>query len=318
MFWTRIASIGPWSPASMRQRERSRSFATRSFRCVLQRRLQRSNPKDYCSTGPINISSSGANQRYQAMQVKFDKRFAAGSQISVSYSWSRNTGFVEFTNYGDHRDAYGNLADSNRHSLTFNAVWNLRAYTGTSKLWQRLFNSWTVSALSQIRSAPPLDTILTGLDLDGDGISRTLLPGTSHNSLGYGLSTAGLRALVAAYNTDVETRTRRITGVDGSVTVIRPRTPFNQIINPIALPAVFSNGDSFISQDLRLTRKIALKESFTLSLIAEAFNVFNIANLTGYSNVLNQPNYGQPGARVGQVFGTGGPRAFQFGGRMTF
>ena len=100
--------------------------------------------------------------------------------------------------------------------------------------------------------------------------------------------------------------------------MIRPRTPFNQIINPIALPAVFSNGDSFISQDLRLTRKIALNESLTLSLIAEAFNVFNIANLTGYSNVLNQPNYGQPGARVGQVFGTGGPRAFQFGGRMTF
>src|SRR5262249_31569261 len=175
-----------------------------------------------------------------------------------------------------------------------------------------------VSRLSQIRSPPPLDTILTGLDLDGDGISRTLLPGTSHNSLGFRLSTAGLRALVAAYNADVEGRTHRITNTDGSVTVIRPRTPFNQIINPIALPTVFSNGDSFVSQDLRLTRQIALKESFTLSLIAEAFNVFNIANLTGYSSVLNQPNYGQPSARVGQVFGTGGPRAFQFGARLTF
>jgi hypothetical protein len=104
----------------------------------------------------------------------------------------------------------------------------------------------------------------------------------------------------------------------GSVTVIRPRTPFNQIIDSIALPATFSNGDSFISQDLRLTRKITLKESFTLSLIAEAFNVFNIANLTGYSNVLNRPNYGQPSARVGQVFGTGGPRAFQLGTRLDF
>lgn len=65
-------------------------------------------------------------------------------------------------------------------------------------------------------------------------------------------------------------------------------------------------------------RRIALKESFTLSLMAEAFNVFNIANLTGYNNVLNQPNYGQPSARVGQVFGTGGPLAFQFGARLTF
>jgi hypothetical protein len=123
---------------------------------------------------------------------------------------------------------------------------------------------------------------------------------------------------VAAYNRDVEARTSRITNADGSVTVIRPRTPFNQIINPIALPTMFSNGDSFMSQDLRLMRYIALTEKVTLSLIAEAFNVFNIANLTGYSNVLNQPNYGQPSARVGQVFGTGGPRACQLGARLEF
>jgi hypothetical protein len=275
-------------------------------------------PNDYCSTGPINISSSGANSRYQALQVKLDKRFAAGSYVSVSYSLSSNTGFVEFTYYNDHRGAYGNLADNNRHRVTFNAVWNLRSHNRGSRVLRGLINSWTVACLSQISSAPPLNTILSGLDLDGDGISRTLLPGASHNSLGYGLSPAGLRNLVADYNADVEARTRRVTNADRSMTVIRPRTPFNQIINPIDLPAVFSNGDSFISQDLRLTRKIALKESFTLSLTAEAFNVFNIANLTGYSNILNQPNYGQPSARVGQVFGTGGPRAFQLGARLEF
>jgi hypothetical protein len=102
------------------------------------------------------------------------------------------------------------------------------------------------------------------------------------------------------------------------VITLRNRSIGYQIINPISLPTMFSNGDSFMSQNLRLTRNIALTEKVTLSLIAEAFNVFNIANLTGYSNVLNQPNYGQPSARVGQVFGTGGPRSFQFGTRLTF
>jgi hypothetical protein len=275
-------------------------------------------PNTYCSTGPINISSSGANRRYEGIQVKLDKPFGAGSQVSVSYSLARSTGFVEFTNYSDHRDAYGNLADSNRHNVTFSGVWNLPAYDGSSKLWRGLMNSWTVAVLSQLWSAPPLNTILTGLDLDGDGISRTLLPGTSHNSLGYGLSNQGLRALVSAYNDDVERRTRRVVNADGSISVIRPRTPFNQIIDPITLPGVFSNGDSFISQDLRLTKKMPLNESFTLSLIGEAFNLFNVANLTGYSNILNQPNYGQPSSRIGQVFGTGGPRAFQFGARVEF
>ena len=122
----------------------------------------------------------------------------------------------------------------------------------------------------------------------------------------------------AAYNADIEARTRRITNSDGSVTMIRPRTPFNQIINPISLPDSFSNGDSFVSQDLRLTKRVALKEPLSLSLMLEGFNILNVANLTGYSNILNQPNYGQASARVGQVFGTGGPRAFQFGTRLEF
>src|SRR6185436_5852446 len=116
---------------------------------------------------------------------------------------SRNNGFVEFNSYDDHRDAYGNLADGNRHSLTFMAFWNMRDNKGDSKMLRGLLSSWTIACLSQYRSAPPLDTILSGLDLDGDGISRTLLPGTTHNSLGYGLSASRLRDLVAAFNADV-------------------------------------------------------------------------------------------------------------------
>jgi hypothetical protein len=116
----------------------------------------------------------------------------------------------------------------------------------------------------------------------------------------------------------VEARTRRVTNANGSVTVIRPRTPFNQIINPIALPDRFSNGDTFITQDLRLTRKINIGETRTLALIGEVFNLFNIANLSGYSNMVNQVNYGAPGARAGQVFGSGGPRTFQFATRLQF
>jgi hypothetical protein len=84
------------------------------------------------------------------------------------------------------------------------------------------------------------------------------------------------------------------------------------------LPQEFSNGDSFITQDLRLSRKIDLGEDRTLALIAEVFNVFNVANMSGYNNILNQVNYGQPSTRAGQVFGSGGPRAFQFATRFQF
>src|SRR5437762_151056 len=94
--------------------------------------------------------------------------------------------------------------------------------------------------LSSHKLTARLHTILTGLDLDGDGISRTLLPGTTrHNTLGRGLSESGLRELVRQYNAGVEARSRRVINPDNTITVIRPRTPFNQVINPITLPEQF-------------------------------------------------------------------------------
>ena len=109
------------------------------------------------------------------------------------------------------------------------------------------------------------------------------------------------------------------------------RTPLNQVYPLIYLPADFSNGDPFFSQVLRVTRLIKIHEKVNLSLIAEAFNIFNIANLTGYGSGLNTvanpttnppqiqlANFGQPSNRVNQIFGTGGPRAFQFAARITF
>jgi hypothetical protein len=42
-------------------------------------------------------------------------------------------------------------------------------------------------------------------------------------------------------------------------------------------------------------------------------------NLVQYSgNIANSAVFGQPGARFSQVFGSGGPRAFQLGARISF
>jgi hypothetical protein len=275
-------------------------------------------PADQCSTGPINVYESGAHYSYEGLHVKLEGRLTPRLHLSVGYALARNVGFVEFSSYDDFSTAYGTQPDDRRHRLTVSTIVDLPEYKGRFRPARALLRGWSAALISQTESTTPLDTLLTGLDLDGDGISRTLLPGiTRHNTLGRGLSEGDLRSLVQQYNASVEEHTRRVENGNG-VTVIRPRTPFNQVLNPISLPDTFSSGDSFITQDIRLTRNLDLGETVTVSLIAEGFNIFNIANTSGYSNMLNQMNYGQASARAGQVFGSGGPRAFQFAARLQF
>jgi hypothetical protein len=101
----------------------------------------------------------------------------------------------------------------------------------------------------------------------------------------------------------------------------------------IVLPDQFQNADSLLTQDLRLTRAFRFTEKVRLSLVGEAFNLLNIANLTGFSGTMQgalRPTvaggtatnptftFGQATGRVSPVFGSGGPRAFQIAARLSF
>ena len=97
--------------------------------------------------------------------------------------------------------------------------------------------------------------------------------------------------------------------------------------------------DTFNSFDFRVSKTFKIGESVVIEPIAEVFNVFNVtnvlgvsnANYSGFNNVLvrdsNDPSqagflrsssFGQPVTTAGGVFGSGGPRAFQLGARLTF
>jgi hypothetical protein len=98
-------------------------------------------------------------------------------------------------------------------------------------------------------------------------------------------------------------------------------------------------GDTFSSLDLRVSKIFRVGERWTIEPIAEVFNLFNVTNVLGVSNVnysgfsnvlvrdsndpssagfLRSSSFGQPVTTAGGVFGSGGPRAFQFAARVTF
>jgi hypothetical protein len=142
----------------------------------------------------------------------------------------------------------------------------------------------------------------TGIDFNGDGTFGDLLPGTTVNEFNRGNGRADLIRLVNQFNQ----------------TYAGTSDPHGRLIPHLKLPATFALGDNFHSLDLRLSRSFVFRERLKLSLIGEAFNVYNKANLTGYSGDLTSAAFGQPTSRATQVFGSGGPRAFQLAIRASF
>ncbi len=264
------------------------------------------NPLALCSTGAIRLSESSANFRYTGLHLKVEKRFSNRYFFTGSYALSKFTGFNEIINYDNFFEADGYQGGDRRHKFTFSGSYEFPIYKGSSRLLRGLLNSWKAGLISQTHSKPPLNLVIGNADPDGDGLNTLILPGAKWNSYGRAIDASKLRELVATYNQTLPT------------VVTGKRTPQNQVIPPINLPAKFDNGDWLLSQDLRVTRLIRFKEKFQLSLIGEGFNIFNFSNLIGYGGALNGANFGQPGGRIEQVFGTGGPRAFQFAARFVF
>jgi hypothetical protein len=138
--------------------------------------------------------------------------------------------------------------------------------------------------------------------LNGDGLGGDLLPGTKVNQFNRGLGKSDLSRLVDAFN----------------VNYAAGQDAWGNVLPTITLPSKFEFGDAFLTQDLRLSRDFIWRDRWRMTLIGEAFNFLNIGNLSGRSGDLFSAGFGQPTSRVSQVFGSGGPRAFQVAARVSF
>ncbi len=303
-----------------------------------QSALARTDPRAFaaaqCSLGPIQYGLPGILSRYQALQIKVDKRFSRGLQFTGSYALARYTTLVSISNNDNLHEGHGISAGNPKHRFTGSAIWDLPKFNGDQKVLRGILNGWQLSTLMEMRTGAPGSVTLGTLDVEGDGTFVFRLPGTTVSSFGYNLNQDDIRRLVNEYNATIPA---------GQNTILRdiPRTQRDAIGVPypfIVLPQNFASGDSFLSHDLRVTRIIRLTERVRLNLIAEGFNIFNIANLTGFSGSLDayvRPtanaqgtitavgrnpnfNFGQPTGRVNPIFGTGGPRAFQLAARLAF
>jgi hypothetical protein len=156
--------------------------------------------------------------------------------------------------------------------------------------------------VSSFSTLGPTMVSVSGIDISGSGTGSTPLPGLSYNCVNRGCGNSDIAAAVSNWNS----------------TYAGKKDATGKTIPTLTLPSNYSFGRNGTSQDLRLTKTFTFKERYKFAILAEMFNVLNYQNLTGYSTTINNASFGIPTQRAGQVFGSGGPRALQLGGRFTF
>ena len=261
---------------------------------------QANDPNAQCSSGPINFWWPGATATYTGLLLKGDKRLSHRYSLSVAYALQDSKSIRDVSqNLNDFFATYG--PDVSRHNLTV---------SGTVELpWQV-----QLSLLSTFQSRPPIAPTINGFSNSGTDVSSggyTPLLGILGMGFSGYISKDELASLVQDYNA-------RFAGTltpAGAADVVR-----NQRYPVVTLPTTdYDLSDVFSSQDLRVTKAVRLPGTSEIRLIAEVFNIFNVSNLTNFSyNLLVPASFGKANQRVGQTFGSGGPRAMQIAARVSF
>lgn len=264
-----------------------------------------------------NLESS-VRTKYDGLLLSVEKRFANRFQFRASYTLSRSLNYanddqIPFSNgpidSNDLRREYGPTPNDQRHRFSFSGVFQLPGQV-------------RVSPILTLASSVPIDILLP------DGSSRVCE--LQRNAGGRQFHTGA----------ELNAALKQINAAGGSLcpnpdpaTGFKPRVLLPLVRDDLKL------GDTFSSLDLRVSKVFRIGERWTIEPIAEVFNLFNVTNVLGVSNVnysgfsnvlvpdsndpsspgfLRSSSFGQPVTTAGGVFGSGGPRAFQFAARVTF
>ncbi len=290
------------------------------------------NQHDNVITGPrlspsvfdnaVPYADSSGFSTYKALLLRLDRRFDKGFQMTASYSLARFKAFggdtlglgATATDLNNLRAEFGPSGLDRTHRFVLSGVYELPFFRKSDNAFKRnVLGGYQVSLISTAFSGLPFSAFLPGFaDLSGTGTFQSYLPGTGPGSIGRDIKSVGdLNALITSYN-----NTRAGT-VD----------PQGTTLSRLALlpEGTQIGSDSVISQDVRVTKTFSFTESVKLDLIGEVFNLFNVANLSNINTQTLAPEGSaasnlpfRPTTRTSSVFGTGGPRAFQFAAKFRF
>jgi hypothetical protein len=246
----------------------------------------------------VSFYQSGATAQYKALLVRVEKRYTRRYQFLGSYALASFNGLngsglflgSSVSNKENWKDGFGPQGSDRRHRLVASATVDLP--------W-----GFQVSGISEATSRGPANLTGGNYDYNGDGTRGDRIPGIGANQVYRSIDESDLPRIVDQFNAQYGGKK------DAQGAVVRALPP---------LPSKYRLSEPTVSQDLRVSKSVRIGERLKILGIGEVFNILNIANLGGYSGDLSSATFGQPTNRVSNVFGSGGPRAFQLALRLSF
>jgi hypothetical protein len=268
----------------------------------------------------IDYKTSGGTDQYNALQSTIQRRFSRGLSMGLQYTWAKELGTSSGSNeaatsqepytYGAAAFAaeYGRGTFDIRHTMNATVLYDLPF--GHGKMYSlngvadRVAGGWQLGGTVNFRSGLPIDVLMTRPDIAYVGNTGTSVAGQVFASpvvTGGVVQTTAVANVPGGGNTRNVRRPNIVSGVSPYLKTGR------SWLNPAAFtppaPGTFGNsrrnnytGPSLAQLDATLSKMLSVGDRFSLEFHADVYNV------------LNHPNYANPGnARLAQVFTAGTP-----------
>jgi Carboxypeptidase regulatory-like domain/TonB-dependent Receptor Plug Domain len=250
--------------------------------------------------GPDPWSNFGT-QSYNALQATVTHSFKNGLYLLASYSWSKemDTGGDTVQFFGaDARSAYewnkersAGYIDTPQ-ALTITEVYELpvgrgKTFNVSNRLLDSVVGNWQISGIESYTEGQPLTSIAAACTNNPYGGHKGVI----------GNGTSGCYADYAPGGPAVKLGNIG-SGTPGS-------TPYFNV-NAFANPAPYSFGDTprtmadrslrnqtYMNEDIALSKTFPIRESMRLQIKADAFNIFNRSIFGGVNTDITTPSFGQ-------------------------
>jgi len=263
----------------------------------------------------VDLRYVGYSSSYNALQVKFDKRYSNGFALTTSYTYGKALGYQSedagLTFYINPERNWRRLDFDRKHYFVQSYVYEFPFGKGknhlTSGVGAWVLGGWQVNGILSIASGVPLNFAGNSAGLKAPGNSNTLNwfgPGPIPVTKGNGRSATWFTPTKCNFDSTkgalVTTQCFAQPGAENG------GLPEFGNLSPNTL-----TGPGFWNLDGSLFRNFAISERFKLQFRAEGFSVLNTPQWNNPSTDINSSNFGF-------ITGAGGARSIQLGAKLVF